>query len=322
MKILEKKTKHHYVWAHYLREWTLDGSNIFYITKNNKIACDSVRGLGYEKNFYKMSLLQEEDKEIILMITKECNDNLRKTHLNFVNMIYDAQNIFSSISAVTQSKIGVNITELMQHNLFEDYLSQQESKMVKALQELKNGNLSYLEDKGNFYEFTYFLGYQFSRTLKIKSLLTMSLEKISADLEVKEKLKNFYDRHWWFMCSFMATNLSYGMALCKSKKISIINNDTSLDFITSDHPVINLNPQGHLGELVDYYYPLSPRKAIIILASNNKYFENSKINDNDVKFLNSQIVSNSCKTLFSNSLENIEMYSTLFKSRHYLHFSK
>jgi len=322
MKILEKKTKHHYVWAHYLREWTLDGSNILYITKNNKIACDSVRGLGYEKNFYKMGLLLEEDKEIILMITKECNDTLKKNHLNFVNMIYDAQSVISRITAATQSKFGVNITELMQHNLFENYLSQQESKTVKVLQELKNGNRSYLEDKENFHEFTYFLGYQLARTLKMKSLLTMSLEKAGGDLKAKEKLKHFYERHWWFMCSFMATNLSYDMALCKNTKIIIIDNDTNLDLITSDHPVINLNPQGHLGEFVDYYYPLSPRKAIIILTSNNKYFEKSQISDEDVKFLNSQIALNSCKTIFSNSRENIGMYSTAFKSRHYLQFLK
>lgn len=37
MKILEKKTKHHYVWAHYLQDWTVDGTNIYYITKKSNI---------------------------------------------------------------------------------------------------------------------------------------------------------------------------------------------------------------------------------------------------------------------------------------------
>lgn len=321
MKIFEKKTKHHYVWAHYLRDWTIDGTNIWYITKKSNIACDSVRGLGFEKNFYKMGELQESDKELINLMVSKSNDVLRKIHLDFVNMIFEGQKIISLLAPRVKGKLGLNLEEIMQCNLFENYLSQLESRAVEILSELKKDNLSYLEDKETYYDFCYFLGYQFSRTLKMKKLFILALDKTPGKPQVLERLKDFYNRNWWFMCSFMGTNLSYDLSLNTNRKTILLENISTIDFITSDQPVINLHPDGSEGKSIDYYYPLSSRKALLILTSNEKYFSSHQLNNDNVHMLNCKIANASCKTIFGKNKELIKMYLNEFNQRKYLEFS-
>ncbi|MGK0665878.1 DUF4238 domain-containing protein [Serratia marcescens] len=320
MKIFEKKTKHHYVWAHYLRDWTIDGTNIWYITKKSNIACDSVRGLGFEKNFYKMGELKESDKELISLIINKSNETLRGIHWDFVDMIFKTQKIISLLSPSVKEKSGLNLDEIMRSNLFENYLSKQESRVIEILSELKKGNLLCLEDKKTYYDFCYFLGYQFSRTLKMKKLLILALDKTPGQIKVRERLNDFYERNWWFMCSFMATNLSYDMSLNTERKLMLLENESSIDFLTSDQPLININPEGSEGESVDYYYPLSGRKALLILTSGESYFSSNLLNDDAVHMLNSKMANASCNTIFGKKREDIKMYSKEFNQRKYLEF--
>lgn len=320
MKFLEKKTKHHYVWAHYLQDWTVDGTNIYYITKKSNIASDSVRGLGLEKDFYKMGMLKESDKELIDLITNKCNETLKELHCNFVNIIFEIQKRVSALSPSLNEKLGINLQDIMQSNTFENYLSEQESSAIKILSELKKGNLLSLDDKRTYYEFCYFLGHQFSRTLKMKQLLTLSLDNTPAQPHIRDRLKDFYNRNWWFMCSFMATNLSYDMSLNSSRKIILLENKSNIDFITSDQPLINLNPEGSEGEFADYYYPLSTSKALLINTSGVKYFSNHYLSYDEVHMLNAKVARASCKTIFARNKETIRLYKKDFNQRNYLAF--
>lgn len=321
MKILEKKTKHHYVWAHYLQDWTVDGTNIYYITKKSNIASDSVRGLGLEKDFYKMGMLKESDKELIALFTNKCNETVKELHWKFVNMIFETQKMISALSPSLDVKLGIKLQDIMQSNVFENYLSEQESNAIKILSELKTGDLLSLDDKDTYYEFCYFLGYQFSRTQKMKQLLLLSLDKIPTQTHLLGRLRDFYNRNWWFMCSFMATNLSYDMSLNSSRKVILLENKSNIDFITSDQPVININPEGSEGKFVDYYYPLSTSKALLINTSGVKYFSSHHLSDDEVHMLNVKVARASCKTIFSRKKETIKLYKKDFNQRNYLAFT-
>lgn len=321
MKILEKKTKHHYVWAHYLQDWTVDGTNIYYITKKSNIASDSVRGLGLEKDFYKMGILKESDKELIDLFTKNCNETVKELHWKFVNMVFETQKMVSALSPSLDVKLGIKLQDIMQSNVFENYLSEQESNAINILSELKTGNLLSLDDKDTYYKFCYFLGHQFSRTQKMKQLLLLSLDKIPTQTHLLDRIRDFYNTNWWFMCSFMATNLSYDMSLNSSRKVILLENKSNIDFITSDQPVINLNPEGSEGEFVDYYYPLSTSKALLINTSGVKYFSSHHLSDDEVHMLNVKLARASCKTIFSRKKETIKLYKKDFNQRNYLAFT-
>lgn len=322
MKIFEKKTKHHYVWAYYLREWSVDDKNIHYITKNGKIAFDSIRGLGLEKDFYKMGLLREEDREIITLITKDCNEVLKKLHWNFAEMVFKSQQIFMELSPTAQEKFGIDLNDIMMSNLFENYLSEQESYAIGMLNRLKTGDTLILSEDTGYYELCHFLGHQLARTNKMKKLIILALRATNGPRHLIDKLDDFYGRNWWFMCSFLATNLSYDMSLNKNREVFIIENKSNIEFITSDQPIININPQGHKAESVDYYYPLSPRRALLIITSGNSYFNPLSINENDVKMLNTQMSLNSCETIFGTRKEELIDNKKNFLSRQYIHFAQ
>jgi Protein of unknown function (DUF4238) len=55
-------------------------------------------------------------------------------------------------------------------------------------------------------------------------------------------------------------------------KILLIDNHTSVPFITSDQPIINMlaNPTGFaVPERVEFYYPLSPTRAMLYLEKDH-----------------------------------------------------
>ncbi|UMK53181.1 DUF4238 domain-containing protein [Serratia ureilytica] len=154
----------------------------------------------------------------------------------------------------------------------------------------------------------------------MKKLLILALDKTPGQIKVRERLKDFYERNWWFICSFMATNLSYDMSLNTERKLMLLENESSIDFLTSDQPLININPEGSEGESVDYYYPLSGRKALLILTSGESYFSSNLLNDDAVHMLNSKMANASCNTIFGKKREDIKMYSKEFNQRKYLEF--
>lgn len=164
--------------------------------------------------------------------------------------------------------------------------------------------MEHVTDKIKYYELCHFVAHQYSRTIKMKRILIdgfHKFEKTHGNL----LLKDFFTRNWWFMCSFYAGNLSFDMAMNKSAAVCILNNETNVDFITSDQPVLNINPDGANGENIDYYYPVSPKKALFIKTSNREYFDSEKITDDDVCFLNKEMALQCYKTIFSASEKGI-----------------
>ncbi|HAV2025916.1 TPA: DUF4238 domain-containing protein [Enterobacter cloacae] len=268
-----------------------------------------------------MGMLKESDKELIDLFTKNCNETVKELHWKFVNMVFETQKMVSALSPSLDVKLGIKLQDIMQSNVFENYLSEQESNAINILSELKTGNLLSLDDKDTYYKFCYFLGHQFSRTQKMKQLLLLSLDKIPTQTHLLDRLRDFYNRNWWFMCSFMATNLSYDMSLNSSRKVILLENKSNIDFITSDQPVINLNPEGSEGEFVDYYYPLSTSKALLINTSGVKYFSSHHLSDDEVHMLNVKLARASCKTIFSRKKETIKLYKKDFNQRNYLAFT-
>ncbi|WGL99931.1 DUF4238 domain-containing protein (plasmid) [Arsenophonus sp. aPb] len=301
MRIPNKKIRHHYVWAYYLRRWSSDKVNIWYISRTGKISNDGIKGLAREDNFYKIGFFKEKDVHLVKEIIKNCHVELQKQHVNFFKKFAEIQNLAKIASDITDNK---DINDRITSNIFEDYFSSMEKRAIDLINSLNDGKTDYIENKDKYCELCLFVAYQYSRTLRMKRILIDALNTIE-DTPHKALLRDFYQRNWWFMCSFFAGNLSYDMATNKSAKIFILNNETDIDFITSDQPVININPDGHKAENIDYYYPLSPKKALLIITSDNNYFNIKKLTKENVCFLNREIALQSYKTIFSINKDGI-----------------
>ncbi|NOS75740.1 MAG: DUF4238 domain-containing protein [Methyloglobulus sp.] len=88
----------------------------------------------------------------------------------------------------------------------------------------------------------------------------------------------------------------------------LLKNNTSVEFITSDQPVINTYAIGfnetEAPEELELYYPVSPKLAILI--TNNIEIRNSNIvvpNINQVKNYNRMIIQQSHSQIFTSSKE-------------------
>ena len=78
-KKYQLKRKHHHIWAHYLKHWSLDDLNVWYTSKKGNFCCDSVYGLAAERDFYKINFLDNVMSELYPLKTGAVRDkNINK----------------------------------------------------------------------------------------------------------------------------------------------------------------------------------------------------------------------------------------------------
>jgi hypothetical protein len=80
MKEAEIKSRHHYVWAHYLKRWGNGTDQVYYSTKKLKIRKDSVKSFAFDFHFYASTKLSEFDIEVIKGFSKFSPPMLQELH--------------------------------------------------------------------------------------------------------------------------------------------------------------------------------------------------------------------------------------------------
>ncbi|TDB51564.1 DUF4238 domain-containing protein [Photorhabdus luminescens] len=155
----------------------------------------------------------------------------------------------------------------------------------------------------------------------MQDIILISSDNINGEPILINKIREFSKNHWWFIDCFFGINLGYDLYINKSYEKNIIRNQTSLPFITSDHPVININPLGDKSEYIDYYYPISTEFALLVTSSNHWKSTKNNITYDVVDFLNKEICENSGDTIYSNSKDIIERYKKDFNKRKIITYS-
>lgn len=92
-KDLECKKKNHYVWANYLKGWTLNGLDVWHSTSNGKTVFSSVKGVAMERNFYKVQKLNQDDVRFINSLSAESPIELQQLHKNILDVCIAMQSI-------------------------------------------------------------------------------------------------------------------------------------------------------------------------------------------------------------------------------------
>jgi hypothetical protein len=120
------------------------------------------------------------------------------------------------------------------------------------------------------------------------------------------------ERVWPIMRHIFTTCVGFNLYAKRSEyNLVILNNESDLDFITSDQPVQNVHAAGRLGELIDeveLYYPISPKRAIII-SNDEKYTgkREEPISPVSVSYFNSVVVKSAYEQVFSRTAECLEL---------------
>ncbi|MHA3068289.1 DUF4238 domain-containing protein [Acinetobacter sp. ANC 3789] len=164
-KHLECKRSQHYVWANYLRNWSLNNRDVWYSTSNGKSSLDSVRGIAMERDFYKITYLEKQDVEIILQISNLASKELQKQHKYYLSDFLKIQSVED-----LYNKSGKKNNEIEDHlkawksNAIENLYTGQEKHVNNIIKYLKNKDLTILDDNENMMIFMNFFGHQTTRT--------------------------------------------------------------------------------------------------------------------------------------------------------------
>lgn len=270
-KDLQAKKRHHYVWAHYLLRWGNGTNDVFYTTKNGKIAYDSVRAIAAENYFYKITILTDKHVEVIKSFSQLSPEHLQTQHMSYLTDILKIQN---AEKIYRNSGIRNQEAEALLHatkcNIIENLHSSHEDIAKQVLSALADERLDILQDNKHMVEFMSFLGHQIVRTKANRDELLKILHRRNAlEIEVADAIAH----SWWFLSYMFGMNLGFSLLIGRhDARHALLVNDTDIPFITSDHPVVNVHScvsetEFSVPEHADFYYPISPRIAYIICDS-------------------------------------------------------
>lgn len=315
MKEIPIKKKHHYVWSFYLKQWEKKGK-VWYRSQKNNISQDSVKGLSQLPNFYKINPLTSEDVKYINTWPVSGSDSLKEFQASQLNFF---TNISEIISTSQQHKKLAKIQEI-QHlckvltsNSLEDTHAIMEKLALPIVKELVRGNSECLSSTANMVNFCNFIGHQLLRTRKLKEQMFEAIQNIGDNDSERKSISDLFIKNWWFLSYRLGINVGFNLfAHVGIEKHTFVRNNTNIDFITTDQPVINIHDSvrhsiigSPLPTEMDIYYPLSPRYAYIISKSDKFDHLQNCIDPATVQDLNTRMAEKAHINIYGTSRESL-----------------
>jgi Protein of unknown function (DUF4238) len=181
---------------------------------------------------------------------------------------------------------------LLERNIGESYHTGLEEKNQDFLRSLRVCNSDFCSDDKNCADFLYFLSNQYFRTARMRNAARSLRSPIPG---------HHHERTFPIEAHIYSTNVGASLfATRRTNRIVFLRNETSIPFVAGDQPVVNvLNP--HTTNDIEYYYPLTPRIAMILTVHPGKFPEGDLLPaEDEVHAYNRLIYSLSDDQLYSN----------------------
>lgn len=315
-KELELKRENHYVWAKYLKNWAFSNGHVWHSTKNKKSACNSVKMIAKERDFYKFQSLSDSSLNLILFLSSQAPKELQKHHLSYLSSfkkIQLAESIYKK-SGKEDKKVLAHI-EAFKSNTLENLHQAHEDAVYSILECLQNGEVSVLDDTENMCNFLSFFGHQITRTKAFKDKILASNNNL--------ELKTAYNEAWWFISYMFGMNL--GKCFFETRNIDthcLLINETAEDFITSDFPIINVHRSIDESTLdipvegeEDYFYAISPKLGYMINKSDIFKKGKNDVSIDFVKEINRKLAINSVEYIICSNESQLDSYKEFVGTR-------
>lgn len=315
-KELELKRENHYVWANYLKNWSLNSSSVWYTTKKLKIAHDSVKAIAKEKDLYRYQYITEQHLKLILFISKKSPEELQKHHKLYLDpflQLQAAESLYTK-SGKSDEKILAYI-EAFKSNTIENLHTAHEKDVDVILKSLQSYDLTVLDDIQNMCKFMSYWGHQIARTKPFR-------DKIIAG-QANEELQKIYKESWWFISYMFGMNL--GKSFFETRKIDkhcLLINETNEDFITSDHPIINVHKAIDENDMAvpsedeaDFFYAISPKLGYMINRSDRFKKGINYVSIDFVKEINRKLAFNADQYIIGTTETQLRIYKKFVGKR-------
>lgn len=279
------KKKQHYVWKYYLSSWANESDQIW-CRRCNKIFITALENIAQERYFYEVEPLNNFERDIV-------RRQLASRHPSSFVANASTFRFYDRLSFGNKEERLCGL---------EDYHADIERKAIDTIKLLLNNDMSWIEEQQKKIDFCLFLGIQYTRTNR--SLKTQS----RMICELFEKHPNYSDscdpiKIVKVLNLVMSNHI--GNWIYSSGFFHLISNDSSIDFITGDQPILNLSEKDEDGfaKEMKLYYPLSPRMALVISKDDVK---DNGCNESDVKRYNNFIIDSSFEQIYASSKDGLE----------------
>jgi hypothetical protein len=298
-----KIKQQHYVWRYYLQSWAEDNNFHCLRQGNPKPFPVTPFGIAKEKDFYRLREMTEDDiKFIELFAISRAAPHLQSLHKKLVESFYRItklktfadKNLAGDNEFCTALDEAVNNAEEMLHGRIED-----SAKVF--LDALKNGDTSFFPNHKQLPIFLYFICVQHFRTKGLRDTLFRTQ---------RERGLQDFDRIWNVLSHIFAANVGWSFyAERHQHHILVLENGTNIPFLTGDQPTVNIhsNYDGSIPERLAFYYPVSPKRAILLMDEPpNSNSSHKHLTALEVEHYNSLIVRASHEMLFSSDKAQLD----------------
>ncbi len=273
-KHLQPKSKHHHVWADYLRRWSLNNKDVHFTTAKRNIVCDSVKGIAMEKHFYQITPLDRAHIAVIKGFSVKSPKELQELHMSYLKDFLLRQSLEGKYrKSSVQIEEAEKLLFAMKCNMLENLHSSHENETQPIITALANRDLTILNDANNMSLFMQFFGHQISRTKMFRDITIVTMSGFKSMTE--KNMAVVIEECWWFLSYMFGMNIGADLfATRKEDKHCLLINNTEIPFITSDQPIINVHEslQDNIvaapdSKQCDFYYPISPKVAYMVNKS-------------------------------------------------------
>ncbi len=333
--------KQHFIWRKYLVPWTnnqqLENGKIFVYRKTIKgnqepIEFRELMKIGFEKFYYDISGFTNLDWNLFRQyianfqkshtvkffirddLKNDINEQRDYLEKNVICIGENIDNEFGFLDKIKNKDLSFYQDSYAQKSIF--WLHDQINAIIAGkkihatendLYNILTEYIDHFEDTDYKYKFNEFVCYQYFRSPKIiKSYISLFESLKQKFPEVKECNPSFFSN---MNAIFFAMEMSINLTQHFHTYIELLENKTTIPFITGDCPVVNIAQDPH--KKLEFYYPITPGIAIIIKdVAQNKDNEIRQITDyNYIDFLNKKIISNSANEVYSNDISILKQYS-------------
>ncbi len=297
--------RQHYVWRAYLRAWCpKEDDKIFsLIIGSKKIIKTDLMNVAQERYFYEFNNITEEEKIFLESFVKDKKNTTQSIISDLIQILSLTQEL-KEIKKEVATCLGENkVLDSIDKNGFEQFHSHFEKEGKEFIKIRDLTDLKKMETDEFKFKSLLFLCIQYFRTKKRKNAA------IEAFKDSKINMENIYN----IVAIILALKLNESISLDDKIRYTLLSIDNDMSFISGDQPVINLdaNKTDEEGNVIGlrFYYPLSPKIAIIIEFDASKEVYNfEKPKKDKIIELNNLILKNANEFIFSTSKEILENY--------------
>ena len=304
MRAVGKKL-HHFVPRFYLDAWAMEGKVC--CLQSGRVFQPNLRNVAAENHFYRLQELRPSDIAFVREeVINDSPERLKPTHERLLQQFvtpHAARAHYQRQSSVPAGLLAAINKDIAEAN--ENLHAKIEQSFQPYLERLRSGDLSFLSGDTDGVLFYHGFAVQYTRTNHRRRVERMMPAAKRAQ----------YDRTANIITHMLALNLGYSLFNAHPRlTIMLMENDTEVPFITADQPVINIAAKFNdlaAPATFEGYYPISPRKALLILESGSVFLpRTASVTAIDAHLWNLRIASRAYRQVFSRSRLELEAIRT------------